>query len=259
MSGKTLSHPQGGNLFDVQNLFTNYKQNNNNMLVYNKDYVGRYMRNAALKDLYEFSNNINVFYKNYIQPVFTVSFDVLMEKKENSNIVIARMYMDNQFGTYSKNPCNNVNDELGTVKNNNMFMIIAEYGANDKNGFNLSVVLGRGDNCNYNTPFTDKSNVKVAIPYMPGNSKARIIVTVSPNEKIIAAFWMDAAVNYPRVAISRSTYCGNDLNLHRLFKEKPRKAPIENIIMNINRSIVGNVNYVMLGYKNLASEYQKYI
>lgn len=263
--GKTLSHPQGGDLFSVPYLFQNYQSNKSDLLIFRTDYVDRYSQNSAYKDVYEFQNNINVFYKNFIQPVFTVSMDMLITdmnirgKTTNNNIVVSRMYMDNGFGNYNNNPCTSISQELGPVRNNNMFMVVLEVGEEGHNGVNLSVVLGRGNSCNYNTPFTDRSNVKVAVPYLSGTNRVRVIITLSPNEKIITVFWKDPNTYQPVVTMSRTTYCGEDLNLHRLFKQKPRQAPIGNIKMNVHNDVVTKVNYVALGYKNLVNEYHDFV
>lgn len=262
--GKTLTHPQGGNLMNVPYLFANYQANKTDLLVFNTDYVNKYSQNSAYKDIYEFNNNINVFYKNFIQPVFTISMDLQVTEKtkreiQNNNIVITRMFMDNNFGNYNSSTCNNITKELGSVTNNNIFMIVLELGNTNHNGYSLSLVLGRDGNCNYNIPFTDKSNVKIVLPFLKDTQKLRITVTLSPNEKIVTAFWKDPESYDPKVSISRSTYCGEDLNLHRLFRQKPRQATIGNIKMNADNAIVSNLNYIALGYKNLASEYTNYI
>lgn len=261
--GKTLSHPQGGNLFDVPYLFPS--QNNNDLLIFRTDYVDRYSQNAAYKDVYEFNNNINVFYKNFVQPVFTVSMDILVtdinirNQVKNNNIVILRMYMDNGLGNYNNIPCNNVTQELGPTRNNNIFMIVLELGEEKHNGYNFTLVMGRGNTCNYTIPFIDKSNVKAPLPFLSDTQRIRVIVTISPNEKIITALWKDPHTFATNVSMSRTTYCGEDLNLYRLFKQVPRQAPIGNIKMNIHNDVVKSVNYVTLGYRNLVNEYSSYI
>lgn len=264
--GKMLVHPQGGNLMNFPDLFENYNNNKTDLLIFRKDYVAKFSQSSTYKDIYEFNNNINVFYKNFIQPVFTLSMDILVTdinirgRQQNTNNVIARMYMDNDFGKYNRSTCNNVTKELGNVNNNNIFMLVLELGDNSHNGYNLALVLGRDSSCNYNIPFNDKSNVKAALPFLTSTQHIRVVITLSPNEKIITAFWKDPTDNFnTKVSISRSTYCNEDLNLHRLFKQKPRQVAIGNIKMNVDNDVITKVNYVALGYKNLATEYSKYV
>jgi hypothetical protein len=259
--GKQLSHPNGGDVFLVPHLFKDYRTNQSDLLVFRTDYNDRFSQNAAYKDVYEFNNNINIFFKNYVQPVFTVSMDLLVtdlniwKKMTNQNIVIARMFMDNSYGNYTN--CSAINQELLNVYNNNIFMVIIEVGNKSTNTYNICIVSGKGGSCNY--PFTDRSNVRLTVPYLTNTSHMKLTFTLSPNEKIVTAFWKDTNTLLPQTALSRANNCADDLNLARLFKQQPHQAPIGNIKMNVNNNIVSKLNYVALGYKNLVTEYEKFI
>lgn len=84
---------------------------------------------------------------------------------------------------------------------------------------------------------------------------------VSPNEKIIAAFWNETERSSQKfVTYGRSTHCANDLNFWKLFKEgemtgKQRSINIENIILARNPRLLKACRYVKLGHVNLVTEY----
>lgn len=255
--GKQLAHPQGGDLFTVPHLVANNKKD---LLVFRVDYSDRYGQNSSYKEAFEFNNNINVFFKNYLQPVFTISMDLQVTdlnvygQIDNQNIVIARMFMNNGYGQY--NGCTSISRELDGVQNNNIFMVVLEVGKNDNNAYNIAIVTGKDNSCNY--PSNDQSNISLTLPFLSGYQRVRLIFTITPNEKIATAFWKDSNTGLTNVMLARSTHCGDDLNMGRLFKQNPRIAPINNIIMNVDKSVVSQVNSIALGYKNLITEIENF-
>lgn len=254
--GKTLKHPQNGNLLDYT-VLTNQSVKPRNITVFNTDYINKYSQNTQYKEIYEFNNNINVFFKNNVQPVFTMSmeFEIPIADKIGDNVAIARMYMDNNYGNYSN--CTRLTKDIdGSKKNNNMFMIALEFNESisEDTGINIVVALGKKDSCNYD----DSTNVKLPVPYFV-NKKIRCLFTISPNEIIIMAMWKDNDYITKQVSIARRTICAaNNIALANMFTVNPNPAPIGNIIMNCNEDYVTNVNEIMLGYKNLLTEYNNF-
>lgn len=256
--GKMLARDGFANLFSYPPLLTN---NNNDLVVFDTNYVQKYSQNQNTRDIYEFNNNINVFFKNNVQPVFTVCYDVKITGKtvgglENQNIVISRMFMDNDFGNYTN--CDQITQELGK-KNNNMFMVVLEIGQQGNNGYNLSFVTGRGGSCNYRQNSNDQSNLTLPLPYLMEDSTMRIIFTITPNEKIACAIWNDPMTTSIHTSVARSSHCSDDLNIAKLFKDQARPFQSANIKMNTNATFVQTLRYISLGYPNLLTEYLTYI
>lgn len=254
--GKILKHPQNGNLMDYS-ILVNQTSKPRNLVVFTTDYNNKYSQNTQYKEIYEFNNNINVFFKNNVQPVFTVSidFEIPIANKIGENIAITRMYMDNNYGNYSS--CPRLNKDIdGSKKNNNMFMIALEFNesVSDNTGVNIVVALGKKESCNYD----DTTNVKLPVPYLV-NKKIRCLFTISPNEIIVMAMWKDADFVTKQISLARRTICTTtNLALANMFTVNPNPAPINNIIMNCNEDYVTSVNEIMLGYKNLLTEYNNF-
>ena len=160
--------------------------------------------------------------------------------------------MNNNFGSYSY--CPDVGQELGGARNNNIVMVLLEFGSQNDNGYNLVIVTGRGANCNY--PSNEETNLRIPLPFLQDSTRIRVIFSLTPNEKVAAALWKTPLDNSTQVMMGKNTYCINDLNMGRLFTEKPRSFAIENIILARHPEIVKSMYHVTLGFRNLAAEYQ---
>jgi hypothetical protein len=162
-------------------------------------------------------------------------------------MVILRAYMNNNYGNYSY--CPGVGHELGGVRNNNIMMTLLEFGNKSNNGYNLVIVTGKGANCNY--PSNEETNLRIPLPYLDDSSRIRVVFSLTPNEKIAAAYWKTIDENNTHVMLGKNTYCANDLNLGVLFTDKPRTSfSIENFVKS--------VYHVTLGFRNLVAEYQTF-
>lgn len=250
--GKTLSHPDNGNLFDYNLLLDN--QPIKNLKVFNTNYINDYGQQQQLKSIYEFNNNINVFFKNNIQPVLSFNMDILLPRNTDiaKNIIIAKMFMNNNYGNYTSCPQAGDNQTI-TNTNNNMFMILLEFDdqKTDNSGVNIVVALGKNQSCNY----SDESNTKLPIPYIV-NKIFRCIFTITPTEVIIMVMWKDEDYVTTQFSLSRKSLCNNsNLTFGTMFKTNPNPAPIGNILMSIARDYVQSVKDITLGYKNLLTEY----
>ena len=252
--GKTMSRDGYADLFEE-----NKSEPVKEIVVFDKDYARKYQSNSDFKSqaMYEFNNNINVFFRNFVVPTFSFAFDIVLnEITPNSNTMVANVYMNNNYGSYSF-----CSDVIGMPNNNNIMSLIAESGSVDSNAVNLVMTTGRGSNCNY--PFSDGSGIAITIPKFTTRKIIRVIATVSPNEKIIAAFWNESERSPQKfVTYGRSTHCANDLNFWKLFKEgemtgNQRNVNIENIIMARNPALLKACRYVKLGYVNLLNEYSE--
>lgn len=250
--GKMMSRDGYADLFDE-----NSAEPIREIVVFDKDYAKKYQNNTDFRSQanYEFNNNINVFFRNYIVPTFSFAFDIVLDEiAPNNNTMVANMYMNNNFGSYSF-----CADVIDMPKNNNIMSLIAESGAANSNAVNLVLTTGRGSSCNY--PVSDSSGIAITIPKFTNGKIIKVIVMVSPNEKIIAAFWNEAERSSQKfVTYGRSTHCANDLNFWKLFKEgemtgKQRSINIENIILARNPRLLKACRYVKLGYVNLVNEY----
>jgi hypothetical protein len=249
--GKMMSRGDA-NLFDE-----NSAEPVREIVVFDKDYAKKFQNNTNFKSQanYEFNNNINVFFRNFIVPTFSFNFDiVLSEIAPNNNTMVANMYMNNNFGSYSY-----CSDVIDMPKNNNIFSLIAESGSAESNAVNLVLTTGRGSSCNY--PVSDGSGIAITVPKFINGKIIKVIVMVSPNEKIIAAFWNETdRTTQQFVTYGRSTHCANDLNFWKLFKEgemtgNQRTINIENIILARNPKLLKACRYVKLGHVNLLNEY----
>jgi len=235
--------------------------NGNEVLLFDKKYVSKYSNDDSRKAKYEFNNNIHVFFKNFQQPSFTFSFDINVTRDKirsqnfNNAMVILRAYMNNNYGNYSY--CPGVGHELGGVRNNNIMMTLLEFGNKSNNGYNLVIVTGKGANCNY--PSNEETNLRIPLPYLDDSSRIRVVFSLTPNEKIAAAYWKTIDENNTHVMLGKNTYCANDLNLGVLFTDKPRTSfSIENIVLARNSNFVKSVYHVTLGFRNLVAEYQTF-
>jgi hypothetical protein len=258
--GKTLgSIDSKYDMFNDTDLKNPY--NGNEVLLFDKKYVSKYSNDDSRKAKYEFNNNIHVFFKNFVQPSFTFSFDInvtrnlVRSQNYNNAMVILRAYMNNNYGNYSY--CPDVGQELGGVRNNNIMMVLLEFGSESNNGYNLVIVTGRGANCNY--PSNEETNLRIPLPYLEGSSRIRVVFSLTPNEKIAAAYWKTINENNTHVMMGKNTYCANDLNLGMLFTHKPRNSfSIENIVLSRDPKFVKSVYHVTLGFRNLVAEYQTF-
>jgi hypothetical protein len=251
--GKTMSRDGYANLFE-----DNSANAKNEIIIFNKDFARIYQNNSDFKEqaIYEFNNNINVFFRNFVVPTFSFCFDIEpFAVRNDTNTMAVTVYMDNNYGNYSV--CQNV---VGMPKNNNIMSLIIESGNKEHNAVNLVLTTGRGqNNCNY--PFSDNSGVAVTVPRLVEKKLLRVIVTVSPNEKIIAAFWSEPERTSQKfVAFASSKHCANDLNLWKLFKEgensgRERTINIANIVMARNAAVLKSCKYVKLGFVNIMNEY----
>ena len=247
--GKKMSRDGDTDLFE-----NNGSVAKNEIIIFNKDYARIYQSTADFKEqaIYEFNNNINVFFRNFVVPTFSFSFDIEpFNVAPNTNTMAVTVYMDNNYGNYSV--CHNV---VGMPRNNNIMSLIIESGDKTTNAVNLVLTVGRGENnCNY--PFSDNSGVALTVPRLDDKKKLQVIVTVSPNEKIIAAFWTEPdRTSTKYVAYASSKHCVNDLNLWKIFKEgensgRERTVNIANIIMARNPKVLTACKYVQLGFVNL--------
>ena len=250
--GKTMSRDGYADLFEA-----NKPEPVRELVIFDKNYAKKYQSNSDFKSqaLYEFNNNINVFFRNFVVPTFSFAFDIVLnEITPNSNTMVANVSMNNNYGSYTF-----CSDVIGMPNNNNIMSLIAESGGADANAVNLVMTTGRGSSCNY--PFSDGSGIAITVPKHTARRIIRVIAMVSPNEKVIAAFWNEPERSPQKfVAYGRSTHCANDLNFWNLFKEgemtgNQRNVNIENIILSRNPSLLTACRYVKLGYVNLLNEY----
>lgn len=258
--GRQLVHPQKGeNIFALPYLFNNNIAGNN-LLVYRASYAtDQFIRSRP--DVYEFYNFINVFYKNTVLPVFTLSMDVSIGMNaidDNSNKVIAKMYMDNGYGDYGRT-CTQVRDLPGR-SNNNIFMLVASRQSAYPNSYQLYLVMGKNNKCNFNQEIQWESMTNCILP-CPAHAvvnSARLIFTISANEMKMTMFWKEPDTGETHVVFSKSAHCANDTHLAYLFGNQNHPTDAD-IVMNIDKSIIKKVQYIALGHKNLAAEYNAYL
>lgn len=246
-----------------------YDRSAGRSLVFEKSYA-QYLKSNV--PLYEFSNNLAIWWRNFVSPVFTFSVELCLdasmaEALNGRSVVVNKVYMDNDLGLYTdgKGVVDNTGRYTrsassaaalarllrpGSVHLDNVYAMVV-HGLADKEHFELSVMTGSYTNMGINNE--DGSNVRVTLPYLALGTSNRMTVqlTIAPTEKIIYASWVEPE---PKFAYSKTNNADSAVhnNLHRLFVEKPRDAAdtLENIVMDYDVTYVSNVNFARMGYQN---------
>lgn len=216
----------------------------------------------------KFMNNLRIMYSNYIAPSFTWIFDICVTADIFSKMnpgTIAMCYADdgNEWMT-----CNS-NNVTGGKNNNNIFSASIWFDSNSHFYLTITTSKNNPSDCNWNGADPDCLNIK--LPYNSKNDSTKIILEISPNQKLLYAQWflegqkkfsLGKTVNCPD---STPPYdmCGDtdgagpvshvNNNYSTLFTNQNRAAGsiLPNIVFSYYKPVVQSTSTVYLGYQNL--------
>lgn len=248
-----------------------YRPDEGRSIVFDKGYAEFASTNVPM---YEFCNNLAIWWRNFVAPVFTFSFELCVniseaERLRGVSVVVNKVYMDNDLGLYVDGA--HLGDNTGRQKRSSEANRVKL--GQSLNSDNVCAVIIRGDSAplpqHYDLMVTtgsyssiginneDLCNVHLQLPYLTVGSSTSMTVqlTVTPSEKIVYVEWIGAASRQREFAFARRNCSGMNAgrnNLSRLFTEKPREASntLENIVMDYDTAYVSGVNYAKMGYQN---------
>lgn len=238
--------------------------------LFEKDYQ-KYFNNDGATQKYEFMNNIALMYSNNIYPVFTFSFNTQIEKNSfNGKQMIAKVYMNNNIGKYAQT-CSDIQDQTGGSLNNNILSVAVE--RFDDRFYQMHFFTGNQQGCF----FRGNNMLTIKLPYLSFNAQSKIVITVSPNEKVVLAYWNDInrADVTSKLVFGKKNTCNESTvydvcqastkqnaevsnSLYDLFLKNitGSRTSLENIIMNFDTKYVKLVTSCDLGHVNLFNKIQ---
>lgn len=248
--------------------------NNETITLFKKNYID-ISNDPYMVSTYEFMNNIALMYYNFIMPVFTISFDIIITNDmfqgiKNNIQELMKCSMTNNFGGTSGCQNNIFAVRLYPWRTQG---IETEEDTNNSVIYTLAILTGDDNNCGFNTH--NSPVLWLQLPWLNPNNRIRITLTIGPNQKYAYAQWLDInkgnigkqivyaktitnfvnspsdICNYPDFNIS------NTNNLTRLFTSKtlnPR-PPLEDINLYSNKKFVTNINSFSLGYINFNNNF----
>ncbi len=245
--------------------------NKNRIQVFDKNFKKIYNTAGPDYKLYNFMNNIEFMYNNYISPVFTIAFDISITKDmiasdvaRQGEFTLLKCFMDNNYGM------------TGASCANNMFAVIFRPIIANNDIYTLEITTGDGNDCGYNSQ--KSPSVKLQLPWLSAGVRTRIVATIAANQKHVVASWYDhlGGDNGRRLVFGSSLQCQNNApfnactntknknevanNMSRMFSSQPfdnGKTPrprLENIFVDFS-SYVNEIVSFDLGYINLLRKY----
>jgi hypothetical protein len=234
--------------------------------IYDKDY-NKY--NDPFKiETKEFMNNLSIMYNNYITPVLTFSFDIVISQKTrattpNTFQQLLWCYVNNNY----------IGGTVPDCRPNNI-MGVGFY-PSKKDYYDLVVAIGDDKDCGEKSVYSPP--IKVSLPYLSDNTPISIVVTLGPNQKHLYAQWLDVnsgdlgkkfvyaktQYNYVQPPSDVCKYwdgsiVSNANNMTRMFSKKMTPRPsLENAYLEWNTLYVLRINDITHGYVNFNKYYSR--
>ena len=229
----------------------------------------------------KFMNNIRIMFANYISPVFTVTFDInitkaLFAQSNGGPVTFMTMYVDNGLNEFQTCAWNNIS---GGKNNCNVFSITAAQYPSSQNFYYLfvttSTTVSNQYGCSGSNSSVDTLNVQV--PFNSLNQNTRLVLTVTPAEKILYAECFSTATSSKKILLSRSKNCPVSQQSYDICQDNAGTGPISNvandfatiftqknrqvgsqlndIVLSYNKTVVTQTESILLGYQNFYRTY----
>jgi hypothetical protein len=250
-----------------------FNDQNGSILLFDKNYQN-YFNSDKDTQLYEFMNNIAIMYTNFVYPTFTFDLSINVpamnrDTLKNNKMFILKVFMNNTIGQYQS--CSNIKDTVGS-NNNNILGIVIE-GIDDL-FYYVYFFTGKGNTCN----FPNDNALRIKLPYLTANNNINLITTITPNERLVFANWIDinSGDNSKKIVFGKLLECkkqsGYDVRsqqkedstvdnaLSDLFPSriKSNNVPLENITIAFNKDFIKKVDSCTLGYVNFYNKFNEY-
>lgn len=255
-----------GTKMSLNNQFVNQRSNNTGVLtIYKKNYNNTVSKNL---DEFYFHQNIYKFITNSEYPIFTFRFEISIpstdyQKLSNKNLEIMKVFMNTNIGKYSSCPL------YESMYNNNANILSAIITGYNQINKTFVLTFTTTDNANDATcgpsiipprnfdKRTNPSNLHVELPYSVNNERVKVIITVSPYEKITLCKWKtNEKENF---IFKRTPLCSTENNFAKVFgqREMQNPAPLQNedIQLAFSTEYIKDIAYVQLGHMNYLQEY----